>query len=46
MILVELDLQRPLAQLFIVIAAQGFGDVVEGLVAKPFEILGREPRLR
>ena len=44
-ILVELDLERPLAQLFIVVAAQRFGDVVERLVAEPFEIFGREPRL-
>ena len=44
-ILVELDLERPLAQLFIVVAAQRFGDVVERLVAKPLEIFGREPRL-
>ena len=46
MTLVELDLKRPLAQLFIVVAAQGLGDVIDGLVAKPLEILGRESRLR
>ena len=42
---VQLGLQGPLAQLLVVVAAQGLRDVVEGLVAEPLEVLGREPGL-
>ena len=43
-ILVELDLEGPLAQLLVVVAAEGLGHIIERLVAEPLEVFGIESR--
>ena len=44
-VLVELGLQRPLAQRLVVISAQALGHVVDRLIAEPLEVRGVEPGL-